>query len=275
MDGVPRSGRNQHTNHQRRAGQQRGPAEQAVGLFRFCAAPVHALFHESQHKVQHQRQQRDQQAAGHGHRRVVGRDAAVDRNAQTARTDERGDAGQRNGHGHHAADTGQDHRHGQRQLDLKQDLHPGAAHALCGLQNGRGYVCHAGMRIAHHRQECIDGQGDDRRGVSHPGKRDEEAQHGDGRDGIQKIDERQRRFGGALKFGDQNAGRAADHDRDQDRSERDLQMLPQKPEEELPALGKERQHIMQHGHSPLLFIACAGHTSAHSPQCRQFACRMR
>ena len=139
---------------------------------------------EAQKEVDRQSQYRDQKASRHGHGRIVGGDPAVDRNAQSAGSDEGCDTREGDGHGHHASDPGHDYRHGKGQPDLKEDLHPGAPHSLCRLQDGRIDIGHSRVRIAHHREKRIDGERDHRRRVSHAGERDQESQHGDGRDRV-------------------------------------------------------------------------------------------
>ena len=66
------------------------------------------------------------------------------------------------------------------------------------------------MGIADHGEQGVNRQRDDGRGVPDAGKRDQETQHGNGGDGVQKIDYAQRGLGRPLKLADQYANQSAE-----------------------------------------------------------------
>ncbi len=204
------------------------------------------LFHEPQQPVCRQGQQGNQQAPGNGQCRMVGGDAPVNGYPQPAGADKGSDAGQGDGHDHHVPDPGKNHRQGQRQLDFPQNLGTGAPHAFGGFQDGRIHLTHTGAGIAHHGQQGIDGQGKDGRPVADPGKGDQKAQHGNGRNGIEKIDGSERRSGSPAVFADQDAGNAAQHQGCQTGRQRDFQVFQQQAGKEFPFFHQQVKDVPYH-----------------------------
>ena len=234
---------------------------EAVRLLRFRAAHFHAALKESEKEINNKSQNCDQQTSRHGHGAVVCRDSTVDRDAETACADKGCDTGKGDGHCHHAADPGHDHRHCQRQFDLEEYLHSGASHSFRRLKNSRIYIDHSRMCISHHREQGIYGKGNDCRGVSHAGKRNQKSQHGDRRDRIQEVDDRQRRLRRPLELTDQNSCQTAHKDCNHNGEQGYLKMLQKKPCEKVCPLCKQCPYFFYHFYSPLLMIACTGQFS--------------
>ena len=185
--------------------------------------------------VHHEREHGDQEAPRNRKRGVVRRNAAIDGNTETARTDKGRNAGKCNRHRRHIANPGHDDGHRKRNLNARQHMKRRAAHADCRLHKRGLYLREPRMRRTHHRQECVDRECNDRRAVADAEKRNQKSEHRNRRDRIEEVHRAKRRCRRALITMNEDARRPAEHDSDADCCPRDPQMLNQKLYEERTA----------------------------------------
>ena len=104
------------------------------------------------------------------------------------------------------------------------------------------------MRRAHHRQERIDRECDDRRRVADAKKWDEKAEHRDRWYCIKEINYAKRRCRRTLIAINENARRTADDDGNADRRARNPKVLDHQLQKERTALRHHRNYCMQQRH---------------------------
>ena len=143
-----------------------------------------------------------------------------------------------NDHHHHVAETAYDHRKRQRKPDSEHHLPAVRAKPLRYLQDRGIHRCQPRVRVPDNWQKAIDRQGYDRRPVADSCKRDQKAQQGDRRDGIDHIDDSQHHPCRLLMPADQDSSQDTEYPRTQHRRQRYSDMLQQTGYKKLPPVPK-------------------------------------
>ena len=227
----------------------------ACSRFRMFISSASSLFEIALQRAQRQiadnGQQGDQDAARRRHGRIVNGDSPVDGHAQATGPHKGGNASHGDGHDHHVPHARQDDSGGHGQLHPKQRLCPRTAHAPGCLQNIRVQCGESHVGVVHHGHDAVNRQGNNGSLVADPAEGDQDAQQGDGGNGVQHVADahHRRRDTGMLR--DPDACQKTDHAGHGDGGQSQADVGLQQSREPVCPLGVQAQNPLQQFHEPL------------------------
>ena len=162
-----------------------------------------------------------------------------------------GNASHGDGHDHHVPHARQDDSGGHGQLHPKQRLCPRTAHAPGCLQNIRVQCGESHVGVVHHGHDAVNRQGNNGSLVADPAEGDQDAQQGDGGNGVQHVADahHRRRDTGMLR--DPDACQKTDHAGHGDGGQSQADVGQQQSREPVCPLGVQAQNPLQQFHEPL------------------------
>jgi len=215
-----------------------------------CAKGPRSLREPSKSEVDHHRQQGRGQGASQDEIGVDRGDAAEDVGAKTSRTHRRRDGRGSDRPDRGESNTAENHGQGEREFDKAEAVERRESQGKSGFAQGRVDAADSVVGVAKNGQHRVNDEGQDRGpwpDAADEGKRDEQTEQGQARDGLNHICDREHRAREGFLSGEQDPERQPDQRGHERRETRHRQMLRDQASEFGSSFAQEEQEVDHSG----------------------------